>query len=150
QWTTTVTPSAGRGNDRLLIEVLPFARLVEDRGRVDDLQWALVQGRLDCSAHGDELAARQDLLTLLADQEVEKQDRRVRVWGVSREPFRRRAGNRRRNDEPIEWRAPPLRLLGQKPVGRECDRHPARLRLAHQTPGGWGGRAPLPPPRRGW
>src|SRR6266446_3702685 len=33
QWTPGVTSlSAGRGDDRLLVEVLPFARLVEDRG----------------------------------------------------------------------------------------------------------------------
>src|SRR6266446_9136194 len=55
QWTPGVTSlSAGRGDDRLLVEVLPFARLVEDRGRVDELERALVQGRLDGSAHGDE------------------------------------------------------------------------------------------------
>src|SRR5437762_11850661 len=85
--TTVNALSAGRGNDGLLVQILPFARLVQDRGRVDDLKRALVQGRRDGSAHGDELATGQDLLALLADQEVEKEDRRIRMWCVAREPF---------------------------------------------------------------
>src|SRR5262249_48249059 len=109
--------SAGRGDDRLLGEVLPLSRLIEDHGRIDELERALVEGRLDASAHGDELALGQDLLALVPDQEIEEQHRRIGVRRVSREPFGRGPRDRRRNHEPVERRAPRLRLLGKKPEG---------------------------------
>src|SRR5262249_32162510 len=45
---------------------------------------------------------------------------------VGRGPWGRGAGERGGNPEPVERRPPRLRLLGQKPVDRERQRHLAR------------------------
>ena len=100
--------------------------MIEDRSRIDELERALIEGRLDASADGDELALGQDVLALVTDEEIEEQHRRIRVRRVSRERFARGPGDCRRNHEPVERRAPALCLLGQKTVDRERQRHFAR------------------------
>src|ERR1700704_2362434 len=75
--------------DRLLIKLLPLLGLVEHQGGIDELERRL-ERRLDFPAGGRERAAGQDLLAV-ADQEIIKQDSRVRMRRVAREPLRGRA-----------------------------------------------------------
>src|SRR5262245_12315275 len=114
--------SARRRDDRLLVEVLPLLRLVEHLGRVDELQRALGEGRLDLLARRHEIAAGEQRLRL-SDQEIVEQHRGVRMRRIARDAGRRRPRDQGRDDEPVEWRALLLDLLGREAIDSERERN---------------------------
>src|SRR5262245_3958917 len=118
----TVGTLPRRADDRALIDLLPLAGLVEHHRGIDDLELAAIEWRLDLPAHGDELAAGQNLLPL-AEQEVEEQHCRIGMRSVAGEALRGGARDRRRQHKPIERRALELGLLGEEAVDRKRQRH---------------------------
>src|SRR5260370_37864502 len=100
------------------VELLPLSGVIENRSRIDELERALVERRLDASTDGDELALGQDVLALVTDEEIEEQHRRIRVRRVSRDPFARGPGDRRRNTDTVDTLAPTLCTLGRRNLDR--------------------------------
>src|SRR5262245_50431645 len=93
-----------RGNNGLLIEILPLLGVVEHDGRINELQGPLGKRRIDLSAWRHKIAAGQDRLRL-ANEKIVEQHGRVRVRRVPGDASGGRAGDQRRNNEPVNRRA---------------------------------------------
>src|ERR671924_1975834 len=68
----------------IVVQVFPLVVLIDRHARVDERHRHLVQRRIDLSAGRDELALRDDRLSLRAQLEIVEEDGRVRMRGVLR------------------------------------------------------------------
>src|SRR4051794_32104997 len=88
-------------DEDLLEALLPRLALVEHEGSIDDPERALGDRRLEFLARRHEVAVGENLLCV-AEQEIEEQDRGVRMLSSLDPPDPVRAGDSRWNDEQVE------------------------------------------------
>src|SRR5438477_9397213 len=109
-WSCTLflAPDGLAAEKELRPQAIPLLALVERDRRIDDLVRKLVERRVDGEARGHAVHALEELLAVAREQELGKEQRRVRPARMSCHADRARLAEYRRERLPVDRRARPL------------------------------------------